>query len=298
MVFYKETTNIEKFMKTVNGDSNISLRIIDWFVTNYAKKYYTIYEIEKLGAIRFKVYNDYKLKLKAYSKKRFDPFCRWKRIQLPYNDTQNIETTIGQLNFFKWAIEHNIIEYIHEHYSEIESDMNARNTISKKRNYTERSNSSTSSTEDEISNEHNESSYTSELPQIVQGYEQNSFIREATKEGHSTDELARKQNGMIPPLSLVAITEASRKDAINEIKGSGKVLKASSILTPEASVPTTSLEPGKRVPSCFADPDKFGGSDVKTPDMNNKTRKRREELSISACKCIKKETVKILVKFS
>ena len=29
-----------------------------------------------------------------------------------------------------------------------------------------------------------------------------------------------------------------------------------------------------------------------------KTRKKREELSISACKCIKKENVKIIVKFS
>ena len=30
---------------------------------------------------------------------------------------------------------------------------------------------------------------------------------------------------------------------------------------------------------------------------NAKTRKKREELSVSACKCIKKETVKIIVKF-
>jgi hypothetical protein len=31
---------------------------------------------------------------------------------------------------------------------------------------------------------------------------------------------------------------------------------------------------------------------------NAKTRKKREELSVSACKCIKKETVKIVVKFN
>lgn len=225
MVFYKETSNINKFIKTVNGDSNISLRIIDWFVTNYAKKYYTIYEIEKLGAIRFKVYNDYKLKLKAYRKKRFDPFCRWKRIQMPYNDTENIETTIGQLNFFKWAIEHDIIEYIHEHYSEIESDMNARNTISKKRNYTERSTSSISSTEDEVSDEHKTDN--------------------SIQEQYISSDASRRER-------------EDRRDVVNEIKG----------------------------------------SDVKPLDTNNKTRKRREELSISACKCIKKETVKILVKFS
>ena len=38
-----------------------------------------------LNGKRFKVYDDYKLKLKAYSKKRFDPFCRYQKISIPYN---------------------------------------------------------------------------------------------------------------------------------------------------------------------------------------------------------------------
>jgi hypothetical protein len=82
---------------------------------------------------RFKVYNDYKLKLKAYSKKRFDPFCRWERISIPYDDEKYMETTIGQLNFFKWAIENKIIDYIKTNYAEIENDMNARNSTSKRK---------------------------------------------------------------------------------------------------------------------------------------------------------------------
>jgi pimeloyl-ACP methyl ester carboxylesterase len=60
---------------------------------------------------------DYKLKLKAYSKKRFDPFCRWDRISIPYKDGTSIETTIGQLNFFKWALENKAIDYIEQHFS-------------------------------------------------------------------------------------------------------------------------------------------------------------------------------------
>ena len=79
------------------------------------------------------MYNDYKLKLKAYSKKRFDPFCRWERITIPYNENNHMETTIGQLNFFKWAIENNIIDYIKKNYENIERDMNERNSISKKK---------------------------------------------------------------------------------------------------------------------------------------------------------------------
>lgn len=195
MEFYKIKENIDKMMSIINGETNISLRIVDWFVTNYAKKNYTVYEImsQRGEMSRFKVYNDYKLKLKAYAKKRFDPFCRWERISIPYDDEKYMETTIGQLNFFKWAIENKIIEYIKENYSVIEKDMNSRNSTSK--------NKSTSST--------------------------------------STNDSG---------------------DANFDISG---------------------------------DNDKLSGD---VTDYT-KTRKKREELSISACKCIKKETVKIVVKF-
>lgn len=174
MQFYNNKDNLHKMIKIINGESKISLRIVDWFVTNYAKKNFTVYQLndDTEDNERFKVYHDYKLKLRAYSKKRFDPFCRWDRISIPYDETSYMETTIGQLNFFKWAIENNIIEFIENNYPLIENDMNERNSTSK-----------------------------------------------------------RKQS-------------------------------------------------------------------LDSEDPNNKTRKKREELSISACKCIKKEMVKIIVKFN
>ena len=135
--FYHENggENMEKMLAVINGTTNISLRIMDWFVTNYSKKHYTVYDLEGSGTPpkRFKVYVDYKLKLRAYSKKRFDPFCRWERINVPHkNGTTYIQTTLGQLNFFKWAIENQVLRYIHENYSVIESDMNIRNNTSRK----------------------------------------------------------------------------------------------------------------------------------------------------------------------
>ena len=135
--FYNKDGNLERMLSIINGNSRISLRIVDWFATNYAKKYYTVYDINEL---RFKVYIDYKLKLKAYSKRRFDPFCRWDRIVIPYNNNSSIQTTIGQLNFFKWAIDNLIIDYIKENYDEIELDMNSSyNNIKKqKKNSKER----------------------------------------------------------------------------------------------------------------------------------------------------------------
>jgi len=126
--FYIKDDNIEKILPIINGESNISLRLIDWFVTNYSKKYFTLI---KNGNKRFKVYIDYKLKLKAYSKKRFDPFCRWDRITIPYKQTSLMETTIGQLNFFKWVINNNIVEYIEQNFDEINNDQTKRNSTSK-----------------------------------------------------------------------------------------------------------------------------------------------------------------------
>jgi hypothetical protein len=133
---YNPNNNLDKMLKIITGESKISLRIVDWFATNYAKKYYTLYVIEGTHdnvTRRFKVYDDYKLKLKAYSKKRFDPFCRWDRISIPYTNGKFIETTIGQLNFFKWAIENKVVDYIEENYTDIEKDMNNRNSTSKRK---------------------------------------------------------------------------------------------------------------------------------------------------------------------
>jgi hypothetical protein len=150
--FYSDKTLFQKMMKIINGESKISLRIVDWFVTNYAKMYYTVYEIEtvsiytkKKEMVRFKVYEEYKLKLKAYSKQKFDPFCRRTRTTIPYDDEKCMETTIGQLNFFKWAIENNILDYIEANYADIERDMNARNSTSKRKNNSAKSTCSTSS---------------------------------------------------------------------------------------------------------------------------------------------------------
>ena len=135
MEYYNKNNNLEKILKIINGESLISLRLIDWFATNYSKKFFTVYMLKNSQGedYRFKVYIDYKLKLKAYSKKRFDPFCRWDRITIPYSKDSMIQTTIGQLNFFRWVLENKILDYIDKHYNEINNDMNKRNSTTKNR---------------------------------------------------------------------------------------------------------------------------------------------------------------------
>lgn len=127
--FYIGTKNMKTILEILHSKNKISLRIIDWFVTNYAKKYNTNYKIMiSNGKLTFKkqfiVYIDYKLQLKGYSKKQFDPFCRRNRIKFYYSKQKYITTTVGQLNFFRWAINNKIINYIVKNLSDIENDMN------------------------------------------------------------------------------------------------------------------------------------------------------------------------------
>lgn len=126
--FFSGNDHIEKMLPIVNGQSNISLRILDWFITNYSKKFNVIYNAgDNEEKKPFNVYLDYKSQLKAYSKRYFDPFCRRHRIPFFYGKDKCIITTIGQVNFFRWAIKNNILNYVLENIKIIEQNMNEVN---------------------------------------------------------------------------------------------------------------------------------------------------------------------------
>jgi len=116
--FFATKENLDKVIPIITGKSKISLRILDWFVTNYSKKKNICYQVKTSnGKIKnFIVYLDYKNQLDGYSKKQFDPFCRRERISFVDYDNNVYSTTIGQLNFFRWTIENNILNYIFENY--------------------------------------------------------------------------------------------------------------------------------------------------------------------------------------
>lgn len=119
--FYADRTDTEEILQHLQGTSTISLRLIDWFVTNYAKQYNISYILQNQ---EFLVYMNYKSQLKAYSKKLFDPFCRRERIMFQLTGYEPFLTTVGKLNFFRWAIEKGILDYIKANFSKIEKEMN------------------------------------------------------------------------------------------------------------------------------------------------------------------------------
>lgn len=163
--FYCVEENITKLKTILEGRSTLSLRLVDWFVTNYSKKNLVMYNLKKikkeyssnkinnLENIKikisddndsgiddeeyftdyFNVFSNYRAQLKSLNKKNFDPFCRRSRIKFYYGKSDNdfIITTVGQLNFFKWAIENYILEYVAKNITEIEEDMNQFTNIKK-----------------------------------------------------------------------------------------------------------------------------------------------------------------------
>ena len=143
--FFSNRERLNKLISILKGES-ISLRLIDWFATNYCKKFNIMYNLndyrppiegqteeQRKSFDNFIiVHNNYKGQLKAYSKRNFDPFCRRNRIRFYYEENKYFITTVGQLNFFKWAIENYIIDYIQAHIKIIEDDMNLRCEIIKK----------------------------------------------------------------------------------------------------------------------------------------------------------------------
>ncbi len=119
--FYSSHPEINKVLNYLNGEAPLSLRIIDWFVTKYSRKNFIRYP---LNGQDFLVYLSYKGQLKAYSKQYFDPNCRRERIMFKIPGHEQFMTTIGKLNFFRWALESKIIDYIEAHEEEIRTGYN------------------------------------------------------------------------------------------------------------------------------------------------------------------------------
>lgn len=146
--FKNNPKHLEQFKNIILGKSFISLRLIDWLLTHFAKNNNIQYwidddnkkifktlpdNIKKAASLRkFNMYIDYRAQLKSFSKMYFDPFRRHERINYKISDKEIIETTIGQLNLFRWFFKNYIYEYIVNNYTEISKNMSSKNKNDKK----------------------------------------------------------------------------------------------------------------------------------------------------------------------
>tara|TARA_B100001094_G_scaffold329425_1_gene392133 strand:- start:1889 stop:2425 length:537 start_codon:yes stop_codon:yes gene_type:complete len=124
--YYKSNDKMRELLKVLSKDSTISLRLIDYLCTNYAKNNDVV--LNNTGKSNPEnLYLLYRSQLKAFSKIQFDPFKRHERIEIPCNDLPNgkLETTVAQLNFFRWIIDKKILNWllINDNLKKVENDM-------------------------------------------------------------------------------------------------------------------------------------------------------------------------------
>jgi hypothetical protein len=111
--FYEDPKNAKYLTDILDKKSTVSLRNLEWFITNYSKKRDLSYKTT--DGKTFTVHCAYKSSLDGYSKKLFDPFCRTDKFDYtPPNTTLSLTTTVAQLNFIRWCIKNNVIDYITE----------------------------------------------------------------------------------------------------------------------------------------------------------------------------------------
>ena len=120
MLFFDEVRLENLLVPILEQRYTVSLRALDWLVTNYAKRFnIAIYTASRL----FNVHQEYKTSLSFFRRRNFDPFRRRMRITFVAKGGGEYETTIGQLNFIKWAQHNGVLDYASQHLHEIEDDM-------------------------------------------------------------------------------------------------------------------------------------------------------------------------------
>ena len=147
--FYNKNSEYKLILKNIiQGNHKLSLRIIEWLVTHYSRInniYYWIDDDKNIynefpdnvkNVRKINLYQDYRAQLKSYSKFNFDSFRRHHRITFFINNDKKdyIETTVGQLNFFRWIFNNNIITYAINYYDNIYKKMIENNSCKHKIN--------------------------------------------------------------------------------------------------------------------------------------------------------------------
>lgn len=141
--YYDKRVLLEKI---IQSQYKISLRLIDWFITHYTRHNNVVlwidtrtntfiekHNVDNADLKKFHIYLEYRTQLKSYTKMFFDPFRRHERISfiISKKPLVAIETTIGQLNFFRWIFQNNILQYIEKNIEHIEEEMTKFQSIKK-----------------------------------------------------------------------------------------------------------------------------------------------------------------------
>lgn len=143
---------VQKMVDIINNDDVISLRLLNWFAMKHSATMMALDYINPEGKIElFDVKISYRARLNTHSKKNFDPFRRGRKFNYEYdkeNKSKVVETTLCQLNFFRWMFMHELIDYVEEHFEELKNKMGSYNTQEKKKKETKKAKEKIKKTEE------------------------------------------------------------------------------------------------------------------------------------------------------
>ena len=141
--YNEEHERVDNFLAIVKRKNGMSLRVIDWLVTNFSKTNSVI--LEK-GGIPRDLNRDYQKNLSAYNKRNMDPFARRNKIIIMIYGKESRTSTVGQLNFFRWFLKNDIIGFLRENKGVVENHMkDAESKIKGKNRRANKSNSKSKS---------------------------------------------------------------------------------------------------------------------------------------------------------
>ena len=127
---YTDSIAREVLLPLITQTSPVSLRALDWCVTNWSKQHNVVCSSQKPGQL-INIHHSYRNMLYFWKRKLFDPFRRRSRIRVTI-DGNDYETTLGQANFALWTHQTGVLAYVLGHISEIENDMNSVSQIQKR----------------------------------------------------------------------------------------------------------------------------------------------------------------------
>jgi len=82
--FYEDRAHADVLASVADGTAPVSIALVRWYAENVVQR-------------------DYASRVKAYTRGLFDPAKRTRLVVLSYSD-RAIETSVGQMNFFRWLI--------------------------------------------------------------------------------------------------------------------------------------------------------------------------------------------------
>lgn len=103
--YFSSNDNLKQ-MLIIHHSRTVQPRLIDFFITQYSKKYPQFYIHNTHGICD--IYNSYKLQLKGYHKKHFNLFGKDNKVKLG----KNISIALSKLNVYRWILDNDVLKCI------------------------------------------------------------------------------------------------------------------------------------------------------------------------------------------